>query len=138
MNVSRRKFFGAAAASTIAAKQAAAKSVLAFEAQSASNLAAPVSSLGVPDLPADDGWIKQELRSLIEQRKSWTEAPAPSAGDSQSAIRIDGMRSLSPSTRARMIHEDRDRRAREANLTYIDKRIKKLKEKLGPLGGLFE
>ncbi len=131
-----------AAAAPIAAKQVA--SVLAFERSHPYPLMGGGLGDAVPKGPgwdqtsdpiAEQTWLQHELDELIK-RRSEVDAHLPTQTAIASALRIDGLRSVSSPVRALMIDADRQRRDRERELSYVDKRIKELKDKLGPLGDL--
>lgn len=144
MKVSRRNFFGVAAVAPVAAKQAVEKavSVLAYEKTSGrvGGVIGNAASYGgiMPENPSC-GWMQEEIKHLLQQRKKASERTYEhDVGELQSAMRIDGMRSVSPGVRARWIYEDRMSRAKAREVSYIDERINELKENLGPLGAIFE
>jgi hypothetical protein len=150
MKVSRRNFFAAAAVAPVAAKQAVqqAASVLAYEKGSGLGGGLAGGLLGRdPNIknwhPANEcspgDWVQEEIESLLSRRSRMISEPLPTHVTSIAAsMRIDGLRSVSGPVKARMIAEDRRRRELESELSYIDARVNELKEKLGPLGALFE
>ena len=141
MKVNRRSFFSVAAAAPVAAKQAVA-SVLEYE--KANGLANQVGLTGgvsyaVPDsVPGD--WIKGELEDALSRKKrlSTSEPDVAYHRDLAAYIQIDNRRATSPAVRALLIAEERGRRQKARELSYLDERIADLKEKLGPLGVLFD
>lgn len=133
--LSRRNFFGASAGAVVAAPKLA-QSLTAADPNAIGQGAIGLSSGGypVPCDPTNDYWL-DELKSALRSRKR-VKTPT-SLGDRYASqverFRLDGMRSLSPVTRARLAFEHEQRRATERELSYIDERIADLKEKLGPL-----
>lgn len=134
--LSRRGLFGAAAGAAVAGP-AAVKSVLD---------AAPSDYASLQPVPYVDGsvssyidreWIQKELEDTILQKAKTTEKPIVARSIRPEHFRIDGLRSVSPQQRARLMSEATAKFERENQLSYIDERIADFKEKLGILGQLF-
>lgn len=139
MKVNRRSFFGVAAAAPVAAKQVAT-SVLDYEAKVDRSFAASPIGFGGSSLPNDSSWLQSELKEAMQSRRK-LEAEQPRnnyARDLAAYIQIDNRRSTSPAVKALLIAEERAKREKARELSYIDKRIAEIKEKLGPLAILFE
>ena len=85
----------------------------------------------------DADYLKHELARLVEQRAkidvAAQEYPAQNMG---ADIMLDGLRSISPANRARMIKENRARRERIENQLWLDKGIAEIRKKLGVFGSL--
>lgn len=139
MKVNRRSFFSVAAAAPVAAKQVAT-SVLDYEAKVDRNFAGTPIGYGGSALPSDSSWLQSELKEAIQsRRKLETQQPRNNyARDIAAYIQIDNRRSTSPAVRALLIAEERAKREKARELSYIDQRIADLKEKLGPLAMIFE
>lgn len=132
--LSRRNFFGASAGAVVAAPKLA-QSLTSADANVAGQRIG-LSSPGYPESPCDeenDYWLG-ELKNYLRRRKA---VRVTELGDDRAnqveRFRLEGMRSLSPATRARMAFEDEQRRSAARELSYIDEQIADLKERLGPL-----
>lgn len=141
MKVNRRSFFGVAAAAPVAAKQVAT-SVLDYEVKSAQTfVGTPTIGYGLSaSASTDRSWLQSELKDAVQsRRKLETQQPRNNyASDLAAYIQIDNRRATSPAVKALLIAEERARREKARELFYIDERIADLKEKLGPLGVLFD
>jgi hypothetical protein len=135
MRTDRRGFFkfgaGAAVAAPVAMKQA-------------------VADVGMPPLPngfAGAGAIGAETASGIKAEitryaKSIADLDRPRQRHERLlepiiAEQIDGLRSVSPVNRARMMSEAREELQRLRERGWMQRAIDNLKERLGPLGGVF-
>jgi hypothetical protein len=143
MKVNRRSFFGVAAAAPVAAKQAVT-SVIEYE-KAAGSLggAMPAYTLtnygGSVNAMEDASWLKRELQGLMSRKKEIGTADYASyQRDLAAFIQIDNRRATSPAVRALLIAEERARRDKARELSYLDQQIKAVKEKLGPLAMIFE
>lgn len=141
--VARRSFLKLIGAAPVAAPAVAKASVLEIERAigrdgvesnfAYGGMANTMEACG----PADGGaYWRGELERLLMRRKHVCEHHPKSQSGLASDIGIDGLRSVSPVNRARMLAEDRLRREKERGLSRIDERIAEAKAKLGPLGEL--
>jgi len=146
VKVNRRSFFGVAAAAPVAAKQAVT-SVLEYDKATGTGLLSKVSGFygGVPEkcpdatAPSSTYW-QDELRYALQQRRSIKESTPVRhhALDLAAFVQIDNRRATSPAVKALLIAEERAKREKARELSYIDERIAELKEKLGPLAMIFD
>ena len=139
--VGRRAFLKFMSAAPVAAPAAAKASVLELEKQFGMGDMPSAGYVGYPVATQADtvSYLQQELKDLLCRRKEATSRERDSNGyenDLAGDLRIDGMRSVSPVNRARLIAEQRSRRQRARDLSNIDRNIAKIKERLGPLGEL--
>jgi len=86
----------------------------------------------------DNGWVKREIAEItanltkIEETKPLHERHwSPVI-----AQRIDGLRSVSPVNRARMMVEASENLARVNERSWMQRHLAELKKRLGPLGDL--
>lgn len=140
MKLNRRSFFGAAAAAPVAAKQAVS-SVLEYERTAGAgmlNVAASVPNGIYPGMSED--YLKDELKSLISRKANVSKSDYGEdyRRDLAALIQIDNRRATSPAVKALLIAEERARRDKARELSYIDRQIAQIKEKLGPLGVMFD
>lgn len=142
MGMSRRKFFGAAAGGVVAAP-AVAKSALDGVGYSNARFVenAATGWLGASGMGKDvpfvetESHIRQRLTELVSERSDVVErniVPPSLFRD----MRIDSLRSVSVTNRARMIAEARAAENLAHELKWIDRRIEEMKSKLGLFGQL--
>jgi len=148
VKVNRRSFFGVAAAAPVAAKQAVT-SVLEYEKSAGVNhikssyygsAKSVAGLLGDRDNSPPTDFLRHELKEVLSQRKMTAEnGPDLSyERDLAAYIQIDNRRATSPAIRSMLISEEKAKRAKARELSYLDRRIADLKEKLGPLAMIFE
>lgn len=147
--VGRRSFLKIMGAAPVAAPAAAKASVLELEKSLGGNLLGASSanaSIGPPIRLADHGtpveYLQEELKNLVRQRGEAADRNEhgydyDNRADTAAFIEIDGLRSISPVNRARMISRCGIERAKAREMSWIDRRIEKIKQELGPLGMLF-
>ena len=139
MGLSRRKFFGAAAGG-VAAAPAVAKSALSGVEYAnvgfgtVSSDAAKVVGYDSPFVETES-YVRERIKELISDRAGVVEQHQPSLSAARD-LRIDSLRSVSATSRARMIAEARAAENLTCELKWIDKRIEEMKSKLGLFGQL--
>jgi hypothetical protein len=144
MKVSRRVLFGVGAGAAIAGPNVV-KSALVHGADLGSSAMPAMGSVLSGAVPAFIGdssgpnkaetptFLLDQLKRLAIQRDDTVKNTKPYlcvAGD----LRIDGLRSVSVASRARMIAEERAKRELANQLSWIDKQIEDVKKQLGILG----
>jgi hypothetical protein len=149
MKLSRRGFIKAAPAAAVAAPAVAAKIVQDMGGMKLGGISPgavayyPSSSLNETKAAYVEGgtsWAEDEIKRLIRNRAE-TKAGFEALGDSiryVEAQRIDGLRSVSPVSKARMAAEAERRRALAGELKWIDQRIADMKRDYPVLAYLTE
>lgn len=136
--LSRRSFFGASAGAAVAAPKLAQSLTDVASAGQSPNLPVGWGSTSTEPCQQNESWLVDELRSALKYKarvKSDLRMDDHSANQVE-RFRLDSMRSLSPATRARLAFEDQQRRSLARELGYVEERIAKLKEQLGPLASI--
>jgi hypothetical protein len=131
----RRSFFrasaGAAVAAPVAMKQVTEDMLYAVKRGPLVSISGLAGQLGSPN----QSHLHDELASLT---KMLTNIENPRNEDRNlevvAAQRIDGLRSVSASNKARMMLEERERRELLRQRSWMQRRIDEIKEHLGPLG----
>lgn len=142
--VARRSFLKLMGAAPVAAPAAAKAGVLEFEEAWTGMPPRGVvgaeygGSTGVNAMqcPSSPAYWGEELKHLLARRQHVEASEDNLQLDLMADLRIDGLRSVSAVNRARMIAEDRSRRSKLRELSWLDERIAEAKQKMGPLGGL--
>lgn len=140
MKADRRSFFkfgaGAIASAPVAMKQVES-AMLGHPV--GSGLGKYASGL-VNEVPSggDHSWMKQEISEITAKlaRVDETKPLHERHWSPVIAQRIDGLRSVSPVNRARMMVEASENLARVNERSWMQRHIAELKKRLGPLGDL--
>lgn len=143
MNLSRRGLFGAGVGAAVAGP-AAVKSALASVPGVSSGLLEK-ASYGTPGIYgantacAVEGpssiWMEREIKDLVTRKQKLASEIKPRLG-LVADHRIDNLRSVSVTNRARMIAEETARRELACEVSWLDDRIGDLKKQMGLLGFL--
>lgn len=136
MSHSRRSFFkfgaGAAVAAPVAMKQVASDF-------GGGQLAMPPTLFGDIAASPSPEYLRSELADAMKEMASLEGKEKPAHEiylEPIVAQRIDSLRSVSAVTKARMMSDERHRLERMRHKGWIQQRIDKLKEQLGPFGDL--
>jgi hypothetical protein len=142
MKVNRRGFFAAAAAAPVAVKQAVT-SVLDYEKyfegpSTGRVLGGLPSSSDYAEATAHKGWLQEKLEGLVARRRGAVSGAlyGDCHRDHVAYIQIDNRRATSPVMRALFIAEEKERREKARELSYLDQQIEEVKKKLGIFGGI--
>lgn len=132
--LSRRNFFGASAGAVVAAPSIATGLTADMAVGSGANLVEQY----VPVEADVHGWLVRQLKDMHQRREECLRQNKLSNHHliTVERFRLEGMRSLSPSARARLAFEHEHRLSHAQELSYIDSKIAELKEQLGPLADL--
>lgn len=138
MTLSRRGFMAAAPAAAIAAPAVATKFV-----EEVGSLAYAGRALQTADTPYPEGaahWAESEIKNLIAARARVKEDYATLGEHARfvEAQRIDGLRSVSAVSKARMAAESERRRVLASELKWMDQRIADMKKDYPVLAYLTE
>lgn len=131
----RRSFFrasaGAAVAAPVAMKQVTEDMLYAVKRGPLVSISGLAGQLGSPN----QSHLHDELASLTKMLAN-IENPRNEDRNLEvvAAQRIDGLRSVSASNKARMMLEERERRELLRQRSWMQSRIDEIKEHLGPLG----
>jgi hypothetical protein len=131
----RRSFFrasaGAAVAAPVAMKQVTEDMLYAVKRGPLVSISGLAGQLGSPN----QSHLHDELASLTKMLAN-IENPRNEDRNLEvvAAQRIDGLRSVSASNKARMMLEERERRELLRQRSWMQRRIDEIKEHLGPLG----
>lgn len=131
----RRSFFrasaGAAVAAPVAMKQVTEDMLYAVKRGPLVPVSGLAGQLGSPN----QSHLHDELASLTKMLAN-IENPRNEDRNLEvvAAQRIDGLRSVSASNKARMMLEERERRELLRQRSWMQRRIDEIKEHLGPLG----
>lgn len=135
MKTDRRSFFklgaGAAVAAPVAMKQVTEDMLYAVKRGPLVSISGLAGQLGSPN----QSHLHDELASLTKMLAN-IENPRNEDRNLEvvAAQRIDGLRSVSASNKARMMLEERERRELLRQRSWMQRRIDEIKEHLGPLG----
>jgi hypothetical protein len=149
MKADRRTFFGLAAGALATAPAAAEALANDLAKVSSGSKAAgylgegckAASTCDTPETPRPDYY----LRELADYQKQLSALDAPDTAPywekdwhHLEAQRIAGLRSVSKAHRTHMMMDFQTRAAREHSRSWIEREIKRVRERLGVLGHLFE
>lgn len=139
-NLNRRKFFGVGAGAVVAAPVAAKQLGQEVAGGIRTYRHLPSIAHGMADRPPDPDpeWTKKDLVNCTQRLAEIDEHQPPYHRAFEPVIeaRIDGLRSVSPVNKARMILEAREDLHRQSQRSWLQREIDDLKKKLGPLGGM--
>lgn len=139
MGLSRRKFFGAAAGGVAAAPAVAKSALSGVECENTGfwrvrSDAAKVEGYDSPFVETES-YVRERIKELISDRAGVVEKHQPLLSAARE-LRIDSLRSVSATNRARMIAEARAAEDLTCELKWIDESIEEMKSKLGVFGQL--
>lgn len=136
--LSRRGFLRAASVAPVAAGHVVKSTAQALGVASM----ADVASMGVTladglNNVTDKSWMRSEIEDLLKESKRLSERKDEDTIKAQAVCaNVDALVSVSPTSRIRIASDEIDERRRASHLSYIDRRIAELKEKLGILGDI--
>ena len=146
MKLSRRGFMAAAPAAAVAAPAVAAKLAQEISGSALNGKYAYAGAMlnqtaGYP-IPDSGGshWAEDEIKNLIAARARVKEDYATLGEHARfvEAQRIDGLRSVSPVSKARMAAEGERRRVLASELKWMDQRLEQMKKDFPVLAYLTE
>jgi hypothetical protein len=135
MTLSRRGFMAAAPAAAIVAPAVAAKIVQDMAGSKITGSGYGYAGMAVNEakvayVEGAENWAEQEIKSLISNRARVKDEYSTLGHSIRfvEAQRIDGLRSVSPVSKARMVAEAERRRECASELRWLDQRIAEMKK----------